>query len=35
MEKIERQESLIKELTTRGSQEESGDMLKRENSKCS
>ena len=34
MEKIERQESLIKELTSRGTEEQSGDVLKREDSKC-
>ena len=34
MEKIERQEFLIKELTTRGTEEQSSGVLKRENSKC-
>ena len=35
MEKIERQDALIKVLTTRGTEEESGDVFIHENSKCS
>ena len=35
MEKIERQESLINKLTTRGTEAESYDVLKGEDSKCS
>ena len=35
IEKIEQQEALIKELITRGTEEESDNILKREDSKCS
>ena len=35
MEKLKSQDILIKQLTTRETEEESGDLLKREDSKCS
>ena len=35
MEKIDQQETLIKQLTTRGTEKESGDLLKIEDSKWS
>ena len=34
MDKIERQESLINELTTRGTEEQSDNILMHEGSKC-
>ena len=34
MEKIDQQGTLIRELTTRGTEEESDDVLKHEDSKC-
>ena len=35
MEKIERQDALIKEMTTMGIEEQPDDVLKHEDSKCS
>ena len=35
MEKIEQQDALIKEMTTRGTEDQSGHVLKREDSKYS
>ena len=35
MEKIEREDALIKELTTMGTEEQSDNVLKHEDSKCS